>query len=167
MAQPLLFTPPLRDLRRELIHHLEKAPQEHVEALLDLYAILQLLRDKGLLEIAKGILGSGEQVLGILTETIETDEVVRAVRNLVIFIKVLGAIEPEILEKIVRDLSASIDRVKGEKPPGILKLMGSVAKAPARRALVPIVTSIRSAGENLGRRKATHPKRRRTTRHSA
>src|ERR1041384_4042537 len=120
MAQPVLFTPPCRDSRQELFQQLERAPQEHVEALLDVYAILQLLRDKGLLEIAKGVLGSGEQVLGILTETMETDEVIRTVRSLVIFLKVLGSIEPEVLEKIVQDLGLSLERVRGGKPPSIL-----------------------------------------------
>ena len=167
MAQPIIFTPARREPREELLHQLEKAPNEHVEAMLDLYAILQLLRDKGLLEIAKGILGSGEKVLEIFTETLEADQVVRAVRNFVILIKIAGAIEPEALEKIVHDLGLGIERAKNGKPPGVLKIINRLRKDPARRALVPVITAIRSAGENLARGKNTHAKRQKTKRHSA
>ena len=114
--------------------------------------------------MAKGVLGSGEKVLGILTETMEKDEVVRTVRNLVIFLKLIGSIEPETLENIVDTLAHSVESHKKKKPPGMLKLLAGLAKPSARRALAPAVASIQAVGENLG-----HPasKRSKTTRHSA
>ena|ERR1051326_4280926 len=113
MAQVIDFTPPLRDLRVELCHKLERAPRQHVEELLDLYAILQLLHDKGIWELTKGLLGSGEKVLGILTETLE-----RCIRNLVILVKVLGAIEPESLQKILQTLGRNMENAKNTQATG-------------------------------------------------
>src|ERR1051326_7581419 len=118
MAQIINFSPPPRDARAELCHKFECAPREHVEALLDLYAILQLLHDKGILELTKGLLGSGEKVLGILTETLEADEVVRCIRNLVILVKVLGAIEPESLQKILQTLGRNMENAKNTQATG-------------------------------------------------
>src|ERR1051326_5965492 len=123
MAQIINFSPPPRDARAELCHKFECAPREHVEALLDLYAVLQLLHDKGILELTKGLLGSGEKVLGIFTETLEADEVVRFIRNLVIIVKVLGAIEPDTLQRIVDALGRNLENAKTHKPPGTLALL--------------------------------------------
>jgi hypothetical protein len=66
MAAPILLKLPEPDPREALYRRLENAPKEHAEALLAACDILQELHDKGLLEIAKGALGSGEKVLQIL-----------------------------------------------------------------------------------------------------
>ena len=63
MAQPVLLTLPPKDPREVLFHRLENAPQDHAEALLATYDILQGLHDKGLLEIAKGAHGSRSKVV--------------------------------------------------------------------------------------------------------
>jgi uncharacterized protein YjgD (DUF1641 family) len=171
MAEPIPFTLPPRNARLELIRRLERAPQEHVEALLDAYAVLQLLRDKGLLEIAKGLLGSGEKVLDILTETIEKDDVIRTLRNLTILLKIVGSLDPEMLERIVAALAAGVTEAETQKPPGIFKLLGRLSGAKIRRVLVPAVAALESVGDNLARqntaRRAPKGKRRTVTRHRA
>jgi uncharacterized protein YjgD (DUF1641 family) len=136
MAEPIPFPPPPRDPRAALIRQLENAPMDHAEALLDAYAILQLLRDKGLLEIAKGALGSGEKIL-------------RAVRNLVILGKIAGSLDPVVLEKIVAAVSGSVSEARTQKPPGLLHLLGTLAGPDSRRALGPIVTALASLGATL------------------
>jgi len=68
MAQPILLELPRRDPREALYDRLKAAPQEHCEALLNVYDILQELQDRGVLEIAKGALGSSEKVLKILVD---------------------------------------------------------------------------------------------------
>jgi Cupin len=44
-----------RDPREALYHRLEKAPLEHVEALLAAYEVLQGLHDRGVLETLRGV----------------------------------------------------------------------------------------------------------------
>ncbi len=141
------------------------APEKHVEALLDLYSIAQLLRDKGILELIKDTLGSGEKVMEIFTETMETDEVVRTIRNLVIFIKLIGSIEPETLERIMKALSLKIETAKSRKPPGLFQLLKQLSNADSQRALEPVAAALQVAGQSIPR---SPPKpRTRTTRHQA
>jgi hypothetical protein len=65
-AQPILLELPRRDPREALYERLKSAPHEHAEALLNVYDILQELQDRAVLDLAKGLLGSGEEVLQIL-----------------------------------------------------------------------------------------------------
>jgi uncharacterized protein YjgD (DUF1641 family) len=114
MAQGIPFAPPPRDPREELIRKLDKAPQEHAEALLDSYDILQLLRDKGILELTKGVLGSGEKVLEVLTKTLETEEAISLLRNLIILVKLVGGLNPEVLEEVQTALTHSVQRARNQ-----------------------------------------------------
>ncbi|MEA2539054.1 MAG: hypothetical protein QOH35_420, partial [Acidobacteriaceae bacterium] len=61
MAEPILLNLPPSDPRETLYKRLESAPHEHAEALLTTYDILQGLHDQGILELAKGALGSSEK----------------------------------------------------------------------------------------------------------
>lgn len=165
MAEKIEFTPARRDVRKELYHELLSAPEQHADAMLDLYAIAQLLRDKGVFEIVKDTLGSGEKVMEIVTETLEKDEVVRAIRNVIIFIKVLGSIEPETLERVMKALSFQLEAPRTKKPPGLWRLLGRLTEEDSRRALELIATALQTAGRQLPQ---TPPKPRpRTTRHKA
>ena len=167
MAEPIPFEAPRRDPRAELLLKLQNAPLDHAEALLDAYAVLQLLRDKGLLEIAKGALGSGEKVLGILTETIDSKEFIRTVRNLVILGKIVGSIDPVVLEKIVGSVSGSFEKARTEKPPGLLHLLGAMTGRNSRRALGPIVAALGALGEGLDGNKIApvESRKKKVTRH--
>ena len=100
MATPILLNLPPRDPREVLYQRLENAPREHAEALLAACEILQGLHDKGLLELAKGALGSGEKVLEILVEAGNSPEVIRGIRNLMVLAKMADALDPEVLEDL-------------------------------------------------------------------
>lgn len=149
MAQRIPFRPPVRDPREELIQKLDKAPQEHAEALLDSYDILQLLRDKGILELTKGVLGSGEKVLEVLTKTLETEEAVSLLRNLIILVKLVGGLNPEVLEEVQTALSHSAQRARNEKPPGLFHVLRRLASADSRRALDTLASVTQAVGRNL------------------
>ena len=55
MADPIVLKIAPRDPREALYHRLEKAPLEHVEALLAAYEVLQGLHDRGVLETLRGV----------------------------------------------------------------------------------------------------------------
>lgn len=163
MAEAIPYDHRTRDARQELYHKLQGAPEHHIEALLDLYAILQLLHDKGILEVIKDALGSGEKVLEILTGTMERDEIVRTVRNLTIFIKLIGAIEPDALENLMTALSDKVEKSKVKKPPGLLRLLGQLSSKDSRRGLETIVGALQVAGKTMPRQKKEE--RTKVTRH--
>ena len=148
MAEAIDYTHPPRNERQEYYHDLHGAPED-AGSMLDAHAILQLLRDKGVLEIIKDALGSMEKVMEVITETLEREEVVRTVRNVTILIKLLGSIEPETLENIMKSLSNATETSTSRKPPGFLRLLSQLTSGDTRRALEPIAAALQAAGRSI------------------
>src|SRR5258705_3422351 len=98
MAQPIPLNLPARDPRAELQARLQNAPQEHAEALLAAYEVLQGLHDRGVLDLLRGALESGDNVLDIAVRAAESPASVRGIRNLILLINMLGEIDPEVLK---------------------------------------------------------------------
>src|SRR5260370_40791377 len=99
MAQPILLTIPKRDPHEELRSRLAHAPAEHDEAVLAGFEVLQGLNDRGVLELLRGGLGGSDKVLEIVVEAAKTPGEIRGIRNLLVMDKILGSIDPELLEK--------------------------------------------------------------------
>jgi hypothetical protein len=72
MAQPIEFRPTPHSSREALQRRLDEAPIEHVDALLASYDLLQQLHDRGVLDVLRGALGAGDEIVlqlsGVLTE---------------------------------------------------------------------------------------------------
>lgn len=149
MAEPILLKLPPRDPREELIHKLENAPQEHAEALLAAYDVLQGLHDAGLLEIAKGLLGSGDKVLEILVKAADTPEVIHGIRNFIILTKLFGALDPKLLEHLAQAVPRALVDAKTEKPLGTLALLGALSNPDSRRILTIMARVVESLGKDL------------------
>ena len=150
MAEPILLNLPPRDPREVLYQRLENAPQEHAEALLATYDILQDLHDKGLLELAKGALGSGEKVLEILVEAGNTPEVIRGIRNFMILTKLFATLEPKLLEHLADAVPKALVEAKTEKPLGLVQLMSKATNADTRRIMTIMIRVLESLGKDLG-----------------
>ncbi|HEX3628340.1 MAG TPA: DUF1641 domain-containing protein [Verrucomicrobiae bacterium] len=149
MAQPVEYEHTPRNLKQELYPPSQTALDEHPEAILDVYAILQLLRDKGILEIIKGGLGSIEKMMEVIAETLEREEVVRTVRNVTVLVKMIGSIEPEVLENAMKSLSNATEGAKAKKPPSLLHLLGQLSGEDTRRALGPLAAALQSIGRHI------------------
>src|SRR5580698_7148419 len=98
MAQPIPLELPARDPRAELQARLQNAPQEHAEALLSAYEVLQGLHDRGVFELLRGALGSSDKVIEIVVNAARTPEAIRGIRNIITLTNILGSIEPELVE---------------------------------------------------------------------
>ena len=149
MAEPILLKLPPRDPREALYHRLENAPQEHAEALLAAYDVLQGLHDNGLLELAKGALGSSEKILQILVEAGDNLEVIRGIRNFVILTKLFGSLEPKLLEHLADAVPKALVEAKTEKPLGPLQLLGKLSNPDTRRMLTIMTRVLESLGKDL------------------
>src|ERR1700747_3185892 len=108
MAQPILLELPRRNPREGL----KSAPHEHAEALLNVYQILQELHDRGVLDLAKGALRSGEEVLQILVNVADTSEMIRGIRNMMTLAKIANSFEPEILEAVEQSVQESLTEAR-------------------------------------------------------
>ena len=150
MAAPILLTIPPHDPREQLYRRIENAPKEHAEALLAACDILQGLHDKGLLEIAKGALGSGEKILEILVEAGNTPEAIRGIRNIMVLTKLFAAIDPTLLEALAAAVPSALAEAKTDKPLGLVGIMSKATHADTRRMLTIALKIAESLGKELG-----------------
>ena len=124
MAQPISLDLPVRDPRVMLQSRLEEAPAEHAEALLAAYEVLQGLHDRGVLDVMRGALGSGDRILDIAVRAAEGGQSIRGIRNLLLLINMLGAIEPEVL-KVFTEAGPQALKMMVRRPerPGLWRLV--------------------------------------------
>ena len=156
MARPIPLELPKRDPRQELHSRLEQAPVDHAEAVLASFEVLQGLHNQGVLELLRGMLGGGDKILEIVVQATKTPEAVRGIRNLLIMTKVLGAIEPELLEKFAQaipDALVGVSKAELTEPLGfwgVLKIFGS---KDLRRGLAVVNNLLEAWGRNFSTQK--------------
>ena len=151
MAQPILLELPRPDPREALYERLQSAPHEHAEALLNVYEILQGLQDRGVLELAKGALGSSEQVLQILVNVANRPEMIRGIRNAMILIKVADLFPPELLESVEEGVKEGLVESQKPKPFGLWQLVKKLLSGETRRVLILMATILQSMGMRLSK----------------
>src|SRR5580692_2539814 len=99
--------------------HVEAAAQTHAEALLSALELLQLLHDRGVLELLRGAVGAGDRLIGTLTEAVDTPETLRAIRNFILLTKFFASIPPDILNSLVQTAMQGAQREKTRRAPGV------------------------------------------------
>ena len=149
MAEPIDLKPAPRDPREALYNRLEKAPLEHVEALLAAYEVLQGLQDRGVLEMLRGALGSSDKVLQILVDAANTPEAITGIRNFMILTRIAGTLEPELLEALAQALPEGMAQAKMPEPLGLWNLLKKLSSQDGRRALTALTGVLESLGKSL------------------
>src|ERR1700733_12757689 len=98
MAQPipLTFAP---SNESDSIERLDEALRTHTDAILSALQLLQLLHDRGVLDLLRGLVGAGDQLAGMATAALDSPESVRAIRNLILLAKLFASISPDVLER--------------------------------------------------------------------
>jgi uncharacterized protein YjgD (DUF1641 family) len=140
MAKPIPLELLPRDSREELRARLQNAPVEHAEALLAGYEVLQGLHDSGVLELLRGLLGSGNKVLQTAVDATRTPEAVRIMRNLLLLTKMLGEIDPDLFEGFVQALPEAMHKAKeqGKESPGLLSTLNKFRSKDLLRGIVVV-----------------------------
>jgi uncharacterized protein YjgD (DUF1641 family) len=158
MAHPIPLELPPRDPRAELQTRLQNAPLEHAEALLAAYQVLQGLHDRRVLELLQGALASGDKLMDMATETLNTPSTIRGLGNLAILARTLGSIEPELLEGFARSLPEAIAATKAHQgpSPGFWGILMKFRNQNFRRGLVLVNCLLEAFGRNLSN-KAEEP----------
>jgi uncharacterized protein YjgD (DUF1641 family) len=151
MARPIPLELPSRDPRAELQARLQQAPLEHAEALLLAYEVLQGLHDRGVLELARGAFASGDRLTEILVEAAKAPQTARGIRNVLILTKILGNVEPELVEGFARSLPEAIALTKayGSEPPGFWGIVRKFKDRNFRRGLLLVNSMLEAFGRNL------------------
>jgi len=118
MAKPIEFKPATVNFRADLQRRLEKASDEHAEALLAAYDVLEAAYDEGLLDILHGMIASKDKIITTLSRFASQPEGVAGIRNLLTAAKILTELDPEVLDNASRALaSAREEHAREQKPP--------------------------------------------------
>jgi len=151
MAQPIPLELPARDPRTELQARLQNAPLEHAQALLAAYEVLQGLHDRGVFELMRGALGSSDKVIEIIVEGAKMPDSIRGIRNIIILAKILGTVEPELVEGFAKSLPEAIAFTKAHesKPPGLWGVLKTFGNKDFRRGLLLVNSMLEAFGRNL------------------
>jgi uncharacterized protein YjgD (DUF1641 family) len=148
MANPILFKPAPVDPKLELQRRLDAALKEHAEALLVAWDVLQAAHDKGLLDMLHGAIEAKDAITGKVAEYAKLPEGVAGIRNLLAAMKILAAIDPEVLDRFSRAVqSAAQEHGKETEPPSLLGIVRRAGSEDSRRGLSFATLAL----ENLGR----------------
>lgn len=151
MARPIALELPPRDPREELRNRLDKAPDAHAEALLDLYELLQQLHDHQVFELLRGALGASDKLLETAVDATKSDESIRAMRNVMILGKTLAAINPDVLQCVANAASETLgcyDKPVIE-PPGLFSLLSQFRHKELRRSIAFINRFLEKLGNQI------------------
>jgi uncharacterized protein YjgD (DUF1641 family) len=143
MAHPITFKPQPVDFRQELMKRVDEAPKEHAEALLVLWETLETAHQQGILELVKGLVGGKDIIAGKLADAASLPESVAAIRNGIALARVLGTLDPEVLQRMARSLDddrrkeQQQQKQKGrpQKAPSLWQIFRRVTSEDARRGI--------------------------------
>jgi uncharacterized protein YjgD (DUF1641 family) len=148
MAKPAEFYVPAKGAMPHS-EELRKAPVEHAEALLSAFELLQLLHDRGILNLLRGLVAGGDEVIGAVTAAVDTQESIRGLRNLLLLTKFFANIPPEVLNSLLETVNAGARKEKSHKAPGMLSLLWRLRSEDSRHAASVGVDLLEGLGKGL------------------
>ena len=165
MAQPIRFSVPPRDPHDVLRERIERAPEEHAEAILAAYDLLQVLHERGILDVAKSALSASDELLEKVVDSANTPDAIRAIRNLMFWRQVLGRIEPTWFQGIFQAIPDGLATATAQRdePVGVWKLLRRAISKDSLRGLAAAVDFLESFGRHLhtleasGHESSPHP----------
>ena len=148
MANPIAFTPKSVDPKLELQRRLAAAPNEHAEALLVAYDVLDEAHRQGILDALHGAIGARDTIFAILARYSAQPISVNALRNLLALGKLLGTLDPEFIARFTNETAVAAESHSREtQPPSLWQIFKRMRLPDTRRGL-SLLTSMMAA---LGR----------------
>ena len=151
MARPMPLEVPPRDPGEELRKRLDEAPVRNAEALLDSYELLGKLHEHGLFELLRGALGASDKLIEAAVDAAKSDEAIRAIRNAIILGKILGAINPDVLQSIAVAAGETLGCYEKPiiEPPGLFSLLAQFSHKELRRSMALLNKFLESLGNQI------------------
>jgi uncharacterized protein YjgD (DUF1641 family) len=139
MAMPVEFREfRPKDSRDDLIRKVQDAPEAHAEAVLAAYELLQRMHDKGLLDVANGLLSAGDTVVEKVTDVVSSKQAVNALRVALMFSNLLGTIDPDAVHKLLMP--------EKNDPPSLWQIMKQATGKEARAGLAASIGLLKVLG---------------------
>jgi uncharacterized protein YjgD (DUF1641 family) len=151
MARPIPLELPPRDPREELRERLQQAPVAHAEALLDSYELLQQLHDHGVFELLRGAFSTSNKLIETAVDASKSEESIRAIRNAIILGKMLGAINPEVLQCVAQAAGETLGCYEKPviEPPGLFSLLNQFRHKELRRSVALVNRFLENLGNQI------------------
>ena len=151
MARPIPLELQPRDPREELRKRLEQAPVEHAEALLDSYELLGKLHEHGVFELVRGALGASDKFIEMAVDAAKSDEAIRAMRNAIVLGKILGSINPDVLQSVVAAVGVTLACYEKPiiEPPSLFSLMVQFNHKELRRSMALLNKFLEALGNQI------------------
>jgi uncharacterized protein YjgD (DUF1641 family) len=151
MANPIPYKPASVDTRTELDHQLAAAPKERGEALLAAWDLLETAHDQGILDALHGAVYAKDTIFGTVAQYAKQQESINIMRNAIALMKILGSLDPEILENVAKAMAeASEEHRNEERPPSLWKLIRRVNSEESRRGLSFLTLMLAGLGRSMG-----------------
>ena len=142
MANPIHFKPKV-DPQTELQRRLKAAPEEHAEALLVLFDVIEEAHNQGLLDLLHGAVGSKNAIAAKLAYYAKQPMSTQALRNLLVLGELLGSFDPAVLADTKNEV---LDRRK--EPPSLWCLFRQAISADGRRGMGMFLAFVCGAGKS-------------------
>jgi uncharacterized protein YjgD (DUF1641 family) len=150
MAKPIQFKPITVDYEADLQRRLEEAPKEHAAALLAAYDVIEAAHQQGLLSVLHGMIASKETILSVLAKYAAEPGSITAIRNLLTSAKLLGELDPELLESLTKVIGRATEQHKQEtNPPSLWQLYRRATSEDSRRGLSFMTLILSGLGKSL------------------
>ena len=151
MAQPIPLEIPPRNPGAEQHSRVERAPEEHAEAVLAAYELLQELHNQGVLDILRSAVAARDELLGKVIDNSKTPEAIRGIRNLLFWRRMLGSIEPEWFKGIFQAVPEGIAQATAdrEKPVRFFGLLRRLISKDSLRGLAAAIDFLQAFGRHL------------------
>jgi uncharacterized protein YjgD (DUF1641 family) len=136
MAQPIAFTPKQADPHTELQRRLAAAPNEHAEALLVAYDLLEEAHRQGLLDALHGAVSAKDTITQILAQYSSQQVSINFLRHVLAVAKMIGSFDPEPISNLANEAATAMETHRLEsKPPSLWQLFRRSISPDARRGM--------------------------------
>ncbi|MFD1708596.1 DUF1641 domain-containing protein [Siminovitchia sediminis] len=159
MAEPIKniqFKPVNEEEQRQNdLKEIEDALIANKDAILDLMKVIGHLKQRGVLDIANGLLGQGDKVLDIAVNLANMPENKNSLKNLMLLVGTIGMLNVTQLEPLLLKLNAGIARAAetAEKEEGKTSYIGmarALRDPEINRSITLLLEFLKGMGTDIG-----------------
>jgi len=112
---------------------------------------LQQLHEHGIFQLLRGVLGASDKLVETAVDAAKSDESVRAIRNAVILGKMLGSINPEVLQCVAAAAGETLGCYQKPviEPPGLFALLSQFRHQELRRSIALVNRFLETLGNQI------------------
>ncbi len=148
--------------RKKDFLEIEEALLANKDSIMEVIEVIGYLKQRGILDIAKGLLGQGDKVLDIAVNLANMPENKNAIKNLLLLIGTIGMINVTQLEPILLKINAGIARVaeieeeEAEKT-GYLDMARALRDPEINRSITLLLEFLRGMGTDVSHLEKNEP----------